>query len=356
RRYAQLVTSGAGEFATRFQQTSAMVMAKGVEDTAFYRYHRLAALCEVGSDPASFGSPEDFHAYAAQTARNWPNTMTTLSTHDTKRSEDVRARVLALGEHAEQWRRRLARWMARHPAPEANIGYLFWQSLVGAWPLSAERATQYLNKAAREAKQHTSWTKPDAAFDRALAAFCARVFDDAELLMEVGEFVSELQPATTANCLGAKLVQLSMPGVPDVYQGAEQVYRRLVDPDNRAAAQLPPTPTDELDAVKARLTRTALRLRRARPEAFGAAAGYQQLSAVGSAARHLLAFRRGGPVTVATRRAGELARGGGWGDTCLNLGSGSWTDLLTDRTHRQPVLAAELLAELPVALLVVEEG
>jgi (1->4)-alpha-D-glucan 1-alpha-D-glucosylmutase len=354
-RWASRVLTGDGEFVTRLQQTTGMVMAKGVEDTAFYRYHRLVALCEVGGDPGTFRGPGHFHALAAHLAEQWPVTMTALTTHDTKRSEDVRARLLVLPECAEEWADAVGRWSAAAAAPEPNVGYLFWQTLVGAWPLERDRAASYLAKAAREAKESTSWTEPDPEFDRALERFCDRVFDDPALLADVAAFVELVDPAASALTLGMKLVQLTMPGVPDVYQETERVYRRLVDPDNRTAPRFGDTPAG-LDATKAQLTATALHLRRERPEWFGPGAGHRPLTGSGVAAAHVLSFQRGGPVTVATRLPLTLARRGGWRDTRLDLPDGSWTDALTGRQHDAGAPVGQILAELPVALLIPPAG
>jgi len=355
----------ASEFATRLQQTTGMVMAKGVEDTAFYRYHRLIALNEVGGDPAQFGLPvEEFHTAAATRLRDWPQAMTTLSTHDTKRSEDVRARLLTLAEVPGEWAAAVRHWSARQSPPDANLGYLAWQTLVGAWPLSRERASAYLHKAAREAKQHTSWADPDAAYEAALADFVTAVYADEALLADIGGFAGRLTPAGRANSLSQKLVQLTMPGVPDVYQGSELWDLSLVDPDNRRTVDfaLRRTLLSRLDAgtaamiedvglAKLQVVAQALRLRAERPDAF--AGSYDPLTATGPAAGHALAFTRGGAVvTVATRLPIGLQRDGGWQHTALALQPGTWIDRLSGGAHSGEVRMGELLARLPVALLV----
>ena len=170
-----------GELATRVQQTSGMVMAKGVEDTTFYRYNRFVALNEVGGDPDRFGvSPAEFHDRCAGRVASWPRTMTTLSTHDTKRSEDVRARLAVLAEIPDEWAARLRRWAAAHPLPDRSLELLAWQSLVGAWPISAERLAAYLGKASKEAKLVTSHVDANAEVDAAVAAWPAQVLGDPE--------------------------------------------------------------------------------------------------------------------------------------------------------------------------------
>jgi (1->4)-alpha-D-glucan 1-alpha-D-glucosylmutase len=354
--------TGTGPFAVRFAQTTGPVMAKGVEDTAFYRYHRLVALNEVGGDPGTFGSGvEAWHEHCARLATDWPTAMTTLSTHDTKRSEDVRARLLVLAEIPDEWRAAVTRWRAaaqRHAPPDANADYLFWQTLVGAFPIEAGRLQDYMTKATHEAKQRTSWTDPDVEYDAAVRDYVAAVLADTALVSDVADFVrTHLDAPGRSNALAQKLLQLTMPGIPDTYQGQELTDRSLVDPDNRRPvdyAQRARALADPGTAEpKLRLTAAALRLRRDRPEAF--AAGYTPLTAAGPASAHVVAARRGDDVvTVATRLPVGLRRRGGWADESLALPPGEWTDVCTGR----PATAAvgDLLAELPVALLVRDGG
>lgn len=356
-----------GELAARIQQTTAMVVAKGTEDTAFYRYTRFVALNEVGGAPDRFGVPvAELHAAAAARDAGWPAGMTALSTHDTKRSEDVRARLAVLAELPGEWAAAVTRWTARRGLPEPAVNLLAWQSLVGAWPISADRLSSYVDKAAKEAKLRTSWTDHDEEFEAAVRAWPDQVLGDAELAGEVEAFVERIQAAGWSNSLGQKLVQLAGPGVPDVYQGTELWDLSLVDPDNRRPVDfgvraellarlesgwLPQV--DASGAVKLQLVRTVLRLRRKRPELF---TGYRPLHAEGGAVAHALAFGRGaglGLVAVATRLPVGLERAGGWGDTVLPLPPGPWVDLLTGRSV-QSGLMADLLASYPVALLVRE--
>ncbi len=361
-----------------FQQVCGPVMAKGVEDTAFYRWSRLAALNEVGGDPDSFGtSPEEFHEFAGHLARVWPASMTTLSTHDTKRQEDVRARLAVLAEIPEAWAAEAGRWHERAAAlatgavPEPDTEYLMWQTLAGAWPLDRERLTGYLRKAMREAKSRTSWTDPDAEYESQVLTFAELVLDDDELTGRIGRFVRGLAGDAGANALGAKLVQLTMPGVADTYQGCELAGLRLVDPDNRAPAdfaraadllaaldagdQPPGLDPGQLDTAKLLVTATTLRLRRAHPDWF--AGEYTPLPAEGPAAHHAVSFARGGSaVTVVTRLPAGLRGNGGWAGTVLPLPHpGPWLDLLTGTAHpgARP-LVSDLLQRHPVALLVPE--
>lgn len=366
--HAGLVGEPGSEYATRLQQTTGMVTAKGVEDTAFYRYNRLVALNEVGGDPARFGvPPAEFHTGMAHREAGRPRTMTTLSTHDTKRSEDVRARLAVLAERPADWAERLRRWSVRHPLPDRSLELLAWQSLVGAWPIPADRLSGYLTKAAKEAKLVTSHTGAVPEVDDAVAAWPAAVLADGELVAEIEAFVGGIAGPGWSNSLGQKLLQLTGPGVPDVYQGTELFEYSLVDPDNRRPVDITHRerllarlddgerpPVDASGAAKLLVTATAARLRRYRPELF---AGYGALDAQGPAAGHAVAFSRGGGalVAVATRLPEGLERRGGWGDTTLPLPGGfdDWHDMVADRPvdGAAPRLA-DLLERYPVALLV----
>ncbi|TQM44039.1 malto-oligosyltrehalose synthase [Pseudonocardia cypriaca] len=356
-----------GLLATRVQQTSGMVMAKGVEDTAFYRWNRFVALNEVGGDPSRFGvPPQEFHRAMAAREASWPATMTTLSTHDAKRSEDVRARLAVIAEIPGEWARLMRRWAAAHPLPDRSLELLAWQNLVGAWPIPAERMSGYLTKAAKEAKLVTSHVDPVPEVDEAIAAWPAEVLADGELVAEIEELVSRIAGPGWSNSLGQKLLQIAGPGVPDVYQGTELFEYSLVDPDNRRPVDwearrellarlddgwLPDVDAD--GAAKLLVTASALRLRRYRPEVF---TGYRPLPAEGPAARHAVAFARSASlVAVATRLPVGLAERGGWGDTVLPLPEGTtdWHDVITDTPvdGATPKLA-DVLGRYPVALLV----
>jgi (1->4)-alpha-D-glucan 1-alpha-D-glucosylmutase len=286
--------------------------------------------------------------------------MTTLSTHDTKRSEDVRARLLVLAEIPQAWEDAVAGWQQRLGQLDPNTDYLLWQTLVGAFPISADRLHAYLEKATKEAKERTSWTEPDETFERALRERVDRLYADRELLDDVEQWVDEhLAAGGRSNSLAQKLVQLTMPGVPDVYQGQELPDLSLVDPDNRrpvdyGARRDALADVNAADA-KLRVTAAALRLRRERPETFRSG-GYEPVVASGAAADHALAFRRGDDVvTVVTRLPARLAARGGWGDTTLALPAGGWRDAVTGRDVTSEAVA-DILAELPVALLVRTDG
>jgi (1->4)-alpha-D-glucan 1-alpha-D-glucosylmutase len=372
------------EFVVRFQQTCGPVMAKGVEDTAFYRWNRLVALNEVGGDPGKLGvPPEEFHAFAASLQAQWPATMTTLSTHDTKRSEDVRARLLALTEVPQEWGVAVREWTdaaAKHHSPEGwpdpSTAYLIWQTLVGTWgsgshssgPLAAPRLHDYLTKAIREAKLHTSWVRPDEVYENGVHAYADAVLDDEEILASVAAFASGLNDSARVVVLGQKLVQLAMPGVPDVYQGCEFVDLSLVDPDNRRDVDFDTRrarlarlddgekPAD-LDDEKLLVTSRVLRVRRDHPEWFvGVDSAYVPLP---TSSGNAIAFGRGTAggtpqaVAVATRLPVALGRHGGWGEHTLAPPEGAWRDVLTGREiDGGTVRLADVLADLPVAFLV----
>ncbi|HEY3509981.1 MULTISPECIES: malto-oligosyltrehalose synthase [Kribbella] len=356
------------ELIVRFQQTCGPVMAKGVEDTAFYRWLRLTSLNEVGGDPEHFGvSPEEFHAYASRLNKQWPKTMTTLSTHDTKRSEDVRARLGVLSEQPAAWSEAVREWRRlsedhRNPLLDGSTEYLFWQTLFGTWdngPLAGDRMQAYLLKAIREAKRHTSWTSPDEEYEQTVAAFANAVLQDKAVLDSVRRFADQQAEYVRAATLGQKLVQLTMPGVPDVYQGTELVDLSLVDPDNRRPVDYQQRidrlqrldagakPSD-LSDEKLLVTSRALRLRRQYPDAF--AGSYTPLPTSNG---HAVAFARGDAViTVATRLPAALQRLGGWGDSTVVLPDGRWKNVLTGREVAGAARIDDLLTDLPVALLV----
>ncbi len=349
----------AREFVTRFQQTCGPVMAKGVEDTAFYRYLRLTALNEVGGDPGHFGvTVAEFDGAASFQQEHWPVSMTALSTHDTKRSEDVRARLVLLSQCAEEWGAFVVRvqpLLGRHRGevgPDRATEQLLLQTVVGAWPLTADRAVAYVEKATREAKASTSWVDPVPEFDEQTQAFVRAVLDDAEVVAEVEAFVDRLAPSWQQTLLAQKLVQLTMPGVADVYQGTELPDLSLVDPDNRRPVDYDVrrqglAALEQADP-KLRLVATALRLRRDRPEVFLAGAAYEGLDAGGRA----VAFARSGEVvTVACTRAVAVERDG-WGDDVVVLPEGTWRDLLGGGDHTGSARLEAVLGGRGAALLV----
>ncbi|MET0930953.1 MAG: malto-oligosyltrehalose synthase [Aeromicrobium sp.] len=361
----QVTDDPAGELATRIQQTSGMVVAKGTEDTTFYRYTRFAALNEVGGSPDRFSiGVDELHRSAAARDDDAPSAMTTLTTHDTKRSEDTRARLAVLSEVSGDFADAVRDWSARCGLDEPSLNLLAWQTLVGAAPISDERLADYLLKAARESKLRTTWTEPDEAFEQQIREWPARV--RSEVGAEVDAFVDRITGPGWSNSLSQKLIQLTAPGIPDVYQGTELWDFSLVDPDNRRAVDydarrellgqiaegLVPD-VDTTGAAKLLLVHRALTLRRDRPELFR---GYRPLAATGPAADHALAYTRGVEddlAVVATRLPVGLEARGGWGDTTVELPVGTWTDVLTGKAvDGSAPRVASLLDRYPVALLV----
>jgi (1->4)-alpha-D-glucan 1-alpha-D-glucosylmutase len=350
--------------APSLQQLSGAITAKGVEDTAFYRYNRLVALNEVGGDPATFGvGADEFHEWCCGMAQRWPARMNVTSTHDTKRGEDVRARLATLSELPAEWEQTVWGWAERHgPFPDAGLQYLLYQVMAGAHPLPLDRAQAYMLKAAREAKTSTSWAEPDPRFEAALAGLVDRALPETE------GFARRLLEPARVNSLSLKLLCLTAVGVPDIYQGGELWDLSLVDPDNRrpvdfhlrsrllseceglATAPSPERATEGL--LKLHLVRRILHLRRRRGDLYGPEAAYEPLSADGEKGHHLVAFMRGGgAITLVPRLVVGL--GGDWAGTSLRIPAGLWRDELTGESFeggRQPV--ARLLAGFPVGLLV----
>ena len=353
--------------AIRFQQTSGMVMAKGVEDTAFYRYTRLGSLTEVGADPSEFSiGIEEFHHRHQLRQASFPFSLTTLSTHDTKRGEDVRARISVLAEIPTEWAAILGRLRAAAPLGDGPLESLLWEAIVGAWPASRERLHAYAEKAAREAGNSTRWTAPREEFEARMHALIDSAFDDEHVVGILEDVLDTVRQPGWSNSLSAKVIQLTAPGIPDVYQGSELWETSLVDPDNRRPVDFDERqlylaaidagahpPIDESGAAKLLVTSRALRLRRDRPEFF---TRYAAIEAYGSAAKHVVAFDRGEALTVATRLPIGLVRHGGWGDTSVIVAGRPVTDVFTGRHFDGGTLRlSEVLERYPVALLVPSE-
>lgn len=348
-------------FAVRFQQTTGAIMAKGVEDTALYRYTRLLALNEVGSDPGTWGrSPAEVHAANLARAERFPRALLATQTHDTKRSGDVRARIGALSWIPGEWSAAVERWWAmnaphrRGGAPTPDEEYLVYQTLVGAWPLEAERLRAYVVKALREAGTTTGWVEPDEAHEAAVLSFCDALEGSGPFVADLEAFVERLAPLGEAAALGQTLLKLTAPGVPDIYQGDELWDLALVDPDNRRPVDwdLRRRLLDEIadgapprrETAKMFLIERALGLRARRPEAF--AGSYRPVEA-GPAA---FAYARGETVLAATPLRPEGAA------AALRVPAGlagAWTDVLRGgRVElRDGTTLDELTGPLPVALL-----
>lgn len=352
-----------GEPATRLQQLCGAVTAKATEDCLFYRDARLVSLNEVGGEPHRFAvGVAEFHQRAATRARWWPRAMTTLTTHDTKRGEDVRARIGVLSQVPSLWAEFVGRWELAAPCPDPATGQFLWQNIFGVWPVGGpengrgtaalrERLHGYAEKAIREAAWHTSWTDPDTAFEDAVHRWLDTVLDG-PVAGQLTELVGQLNSHAASDALGQKLLALTVPGIPDIYQGTELWDDSLVDPDNRRPVDYAArrAALNQLQHPKLRVVTTALRLRRAHPTCF-LSGGYVPVLADGQAGEHLVAFRRGADILVAVTRWTVRLAESGWGNTVLPLPEGTWKDTLTGAIADGPTAAAQLFAELPVVLL-----
>ncbi|HYI66897.1 MAG TPA: malto-oligosyltrehalose synthase [Candidatus Limnocylindrales bacterium] len=361
------------ELAIRFQQLTPAAMAKGVEDTAFYRYLRLVALNEVGGDPGRFGiSVASFHRHMERAAADWPEAMLSLSTHDTKRGADVRARLAVLSEDPAGWRQAVERLgnaaephRSRESPPTAADAYLLFQTLVGAWPIDAGRAAAYMLKATREAKLRTSWLAPNAPYEEAMDRFVRGALGDPRFVEVVESVVAPLVDAGRRAALGQVALELTAPGVPDLYQGDELWQLALVDPDNRRPVDYDgrrhllarARDADAAAAWEGRddglaklwLVRHALDLRR-RHEASFVSGRYRPIGAEGALADAVVSFERGGNVMTVVPRLVRRVERLGWSDTRLALPSGRWRNL-DGVEHTGTVGLGALLSDFPVALL-----
>ena len=396
------------DFVMRFQQITGPITAKGFEDTALYRYQRLASLNEVGGEPSRFGTTlAEFHAMNVERARHGAGGLTATSTHDTKRGEDTRVRIDVLSELSSEWRTALSRWQRlnrrhrtaidRRQAPSPTEEYLIYQTLVGAWPLEAGRLREYILKAAREAKENTSWTNPNQRWDDALSRFVDAILDEgqsSEFLNDLRSFHARIAPFGILSSLAQTLIKITIPGVPDFYQGTECWDQSLVDPDNRrpvdfaarretlhaltaeietAGGDLAPLARRLMNEaanprVKMFVIRQALAVRRRRAELF-ARGDYRPLEARGALSDHVCAFARSGPggpaVTVVPRilaaRGVSNPVGAFWSDTALlvpaevdvplrNAFTGGTVGAEQDGDARVLRLST-VLADFPVALL-----
>jgi (1->4)-alpha-D-glucan 1-alpha-D-glucosylmutase len=322
------------QFVTRFQQTTPPITAKGVEDTAFYRYCRLLALNEVGGDPGRFSiEVDDFHAACLERARRFPESLLTTQTHDTKRSADVRARLTALASMPEEWERQVGRWMElteQHRAggaPDDVERYFLLQTLVGAWPIELERVQEYMRKALREAKRNSNWIDQNQEWEEAVKRFCASLYGDRAFLEQFLPFVERVAAAGERAVLGQVVLKLTTPGIPDLYQGDELPFRALVDPDNRRPvdwgwyramlARLMGGSRPVQETRKLFLILRLLTLRTRRPGAFATGA-YEPVEA----GRCACVFTRGDEVLVA------VATREGAADGALAAPRGRWRDIL----------------------------
>ena len=363
------------EFVMRFQQFTGPAMAKGVEDTVFYCYNRLVALNEVGGDPGRFGvSPESFHKFNCQSQKTYPTTMLASSTHDTKRSEDIRARLSLLSEIPLEWEAALKNWSGMNEklktgtCPDPNTEILIYQTLIGAWPLEKERMLKYLEKAIREAKRKTSWLAPNADFEKATFGFAEQLYTNQSFIESLEAFVQKLIAPGRINSLSATLLKLTSPGVPDTYQGTELWDLSLVDPDNRrpvdykkrrrlleemkglSAAKIMQHMDDGMP--KLWTIYQSLRVRREHAESFGADGTYKPIQAQGELRECVVSYARANDIVVVAPRL-VMRTEKGWGNTSIPLPPGAWTNVLSgDKLTGEETKISDLLNTFPVALLV----
>ena len=362
-------------FILRFQQFTGPAMAKGVEDTTFYSFNRLTSLNEVGGEPGGFGtSLERFHEVCRTNQAETPETLLATATHDTKRGEDARIRINLLSEIAEEWSGTVKHWMEmtgpyrERDLPDPNTLYLIFQTLVGAWPIDRQRLTDYMLKAVKEAKIHTTWTETNTGYESSLSAFIAGILSDTAFVRDVERFTASLLGPAWISSLSQVLIKCTAPGIPDFYQGTELWDLNLVDPDNRRPIDFDLrrrllTELQELTVPeilsraesglpKLFVIKTALKVRHLLPDEFGPKGGYRPLWAKGSKAGHVVAFMRGDQViTIAPRLIVGWKED--WGNTVLQLPSGTWKNVFTNEEwqgngHGLSVL----LGQFPVALLV----
>jgi isoamylase len=394
-------------FSLRFQQLSGPIMAKSIEDTAFYRYSRLICRNEVGDSPGKLAtSSREFHRDNAERARSWPLSMVTTSTHDTKRGEDAAARIAVLSEVPTLWRNAVERWRklaasARdivddRPAPEPSLEYLFYQTIVGVWPFGAndsavaelkQRLAEFLLKAAREAKTETSWLTANPEYEAAVQHFAKKVLENAELVENIAGFCARIERAGATNALAQVLLRVCVPGIPDTYQGSELWYQSLVDPDNRrpvdyalrrrylseleAKANQPEALAGELTEtypdgrIKLYVLHQALKLRKAKPELF-VQGSYTPLETD----EHALAFARslGAECAICvvprlswalTNQGATFALGALWGERMLRgIEPGRYRNLFTGAlsTVTRELPLSQVFERFPVALLLREDS
>ncbi|AMA00586.1 malto-oligosyltrehalose synthase [Corynebacterium glutamicum] len=375
---------GNGEAKIRFAQVCGAVMAKGVEDTTFYRASRLVALQEVGGAPGRFGvSAAEFHLLQEERSLLWPRTMTTLSTHDTKRGEDTRARIISLSEVPDMYSELVNRVSAVLPAPDGATGSFLLQNLLGVWPADGvitdalrDRFREYALKAIREASTKTTWVDPNESFEAAVCDWVEALFDGPSTSL-ITEFVSHINRGSVQISLGRKLLQMVGAGIPDTYQGAEFLEDSLVDPDNRRFVDYTAREqvlerlqtwdwtqvnsvedlVDNADIAKMAVVHKSLELR-AEFRASFVGGDHQAVFGEGRAESHIMGIARGTDrnhlniIALATRRPLILEDRGGWYDTTVTLPGGQWEDRLTGQRFSGVVPATDLFSHLPVSLLV----
>lgn len=362
------------DFVAKWQQLAPAVMAKGVEDTTFYCFDRLVSCNEVGAQASLVGiSADKFHEFCHYLSDRWPNNMLATSTHDNKRSEDVRTRISLLSEIPDRWSEALHAWSQltapawKNRTPDRHAEYLLYQTLIGAWPISQERTWQYMLKACREAKIRTSWHEPNTGYEENIRGFIDGVYGTPEFIKSLETFIEPLIMPGRINSLAQTLIKMVVSGVPDFYQGTELWDLSLVDPDNRRPVDFElradlirrsrelaaPEVLCEWDSGLPKLWMTArvLTLRRKRPEEFSDASKYQPLVAQGAHLGNVLAFRRGENLIAVVPRF-TMSVANDWGDTRLPLPRGDWENCFTDAVVNDSIAPSELFSAFPVALLV----
>lgn len=362
-RIMTVLTDPSQPAAARFQQTTGMVMAKAIEDRAFYRYSRLTSLNEVGGDPAQFAiTPNEFEALLRERQRRWPHAQTSLTTHDTKRSEDVRARIHVLSEVPDLWQHTLNGLLDIAPIRNRSFANLMWQAAVGAWPIERERLHEYATKAAREAGDVTTWTEVDDEYEAELHRAIDAAYDHPAARALLNNLLERIRIPGWSNSLTMKALQIMGPGSPDIYQGTELWMRALVDPDNRrpvdyrtrelaldAILQGERPIIDDSGARKLLLTVMALDARKH----FGdRLSDCSLIPARGVAAGHVIAFDRGEAVVIGTRLPYGLQQLGGWQNTEIDLPVGHWQCRMTGYEFSGTARVADLLADDAATVLV----
>jgi (1->4)-alpha-D-glucan 1-alpha-D-glucosylmutase len=371
------LNSAEADMVAKWQQLAPAVMAKGVEDTTFYCFDRLVSCNEVGAQASLIGiSADKFHEFCHYLSDRWPNNLLATSTHDNKRSEDVRTRISTLSEIPDRWSEALHQWSQlnapawRNRTPDRHAEYLLYQTLIGAWPINQERCWQYMLKACREAKIRTSWHEPNAGYEENIRGFVDGVLQTPEFIASLEAFVAPLILPGRINSLAQALIKMVVPGVPDFYQGTELWDLSLVDPDNRRPVDFElradllrrcrtlsaPEAVRDWDSGMPKLWMTArvLAVRRARPADFSYQSRYQPLVAQGAHLGNLLGFRRGDNLIAVVPRF-TMTVNGDWGDTRLPLPRGAWRNCFTDDLLQDGAGPEALFGSFPVALLIRED-
>lgn len=366
------------EFVMRFQQTTGPIMAKGVEDTLFYCYNNFIALNEVGGTPEFFGRTIDsFHQRMLDTHSKFPNSLLATSTHDTKRSEDVRMRLAVLSEIPSKWTSSVSKWSKeitprrKEALIDRNTEYLIFQTMVGAWPISIDRITEYMTKASRESKIFTSWIKPNEEYEKKQNQFIQNCYNNEYLIEEIKNLVSQIDRPGKINSLAQTLLKVTAPGIPDIYQGCDLWDYSLVDPDNRRevdyklrsklvekisqASQEELNCLDETGLSKLFVIVRALKYRKEFPEIFTQNSDYIPLFAHGKYSENVLSYQRGDQVIVIIPRiSSNISK---WKQTTIKIPQGNWKNLLSNNNkfYKDSIDLNEIFSEFPVAMLIKDQ-